>query len=478
MGLSGRRVKQRIPADPRNLAWADDAAKFGSNYLSKFGWDASKGLGVDGEGRTSHIKVSHKLDMLGIGAAHQMDPNGIAWKQNKDFENLLKRLNENIQDTTPAVEVNEVGGEEDRSPSDGSGMEKRKRKKDREGKSEEKAKKRRKKDVEGGEEREEATKDVEDAQISQEGAKAEAQTAPAKPFVPRNRAHRARAIASKAIASKSSAHISEILGIAPTPSMSSTASGSGTPNGGKLTPLDDGTTTLEKLTTSAKSVADYFKEKLLAKSSKSGTQTPTTPLVDFKQELEDSHDAPRGGLGASRMGLGIKAESLDTESQRIGLSKFSSLMSSAFLSATTTLVSDPSTEDPTPSGSDSSSCVKRENGETESVDDTKDGLARETKRREKKEKKRRRDAGESIEGSGHSSDNDSSQKGKGKEKKRRREVGAVAEDQADKHDSEVDRKSKKAKDTKGLVDVQEVTLSKEERRRLRKEKKACKESSL
>lgn len=31
--------------------------------------------------------------MLGIGAAHQRDPNGLAWKQNRDFENLLKRLN-------------------------------------------------------------------------------------------------------------------------------------------------------------------------------------------------------------------------------------------------------------------------------------------------------------------------------------------------------------------------------------------------
>lgn len=32
--------------------------------------------------------------MLGIGAAHRNDPDGIAWKQNKDFESLLKRLNE------------------------------------------------------------------------------------------------------------------------------------------------------------------------------------------------------------------------------------------------------------------------------------------------------------------------------------------------------------------------------------------------
>jgi Pin2-interacting protein X1 len=71
-----------------------DASRFGSEYLSKFGWDSSKGLGVAGDGRTSHIKVSHKLDMLGIGAANMHDPNGIAWKQNKDFENLLRRLNE------------------------------------------------------------------------------------------------------------------------------------------------------------------------------------------------------------------------------------------------------------------------------------------------------------------------------------------------------------------------------------------------
>ena len=111
MGLSGRKTKQRIPNDPRNLCWADgkvflyyvntlayrqtsDAARFGSNYLAKFGWDRSTGLGVSGEGRTSHIKVSQKLDLLGIGATQQKDPDGIAWKQNKDFERLLQRLND------------------------------------------------------------------------------------------------------------------------------------------------------------------------------------------------------------------------------------------------------------------------------------------------------------------------------------------------------------------------------------------------
>ncbi|KAI9462620.1 hypothetical protein F5148DRAFT_970719, partial [Russula earlei] len=94
MGLSGRKVKQRIGKDPRNLSWADDASRFGQAYLAKFGWDPSKGLGTSGEGRTSAIKASQKLDMFGIGMEHQNDPNGIAWRQNRDFENLLRRLNE------------------------------------------------------------------------------------------------------------------------------------------------------------------------------------------------------------------------------------------------------------------------------------------------------------------------------------------------------------------------------------------------
>lgn len=45
----------------------------------------------------THIKVQQKLDMMGIGAQHQRDPNGIAWKQNKEFEALLKRLNESAE---------------------------------------------------------------------------------------------------------------------------------------------------------------------------------------------------------------------------------------------------------------------------------------------------------------------------------------------------------------------------------------------
>ena len=70
-----------------------DANKFGAAYLAKLGWDPSRGLGVEGEGRTKALSVHQKLDMLGIGADHKNSAEGIAWKQNKDFENLLRRLN-------------------------------------------------------------------------------------------------------------------------------------------------------------------------------------------------------------------------------------------------------------------------------------------------------------------------------------------------------------------------------------------------
>ena len=49
--------------------------------------------------------------MYGIGAQHTTDPNGIAWKQNRDFENLLKRLN--------ADSEHPMGDEADPAPIDG-----------------------------------------------------------------------------------------------------------------------------------------------------------------------------------------------------------------------------------------------------------------------------------------------------------------------------------------------------------------------
>jgi len=285
MGLAGRKTKQRITADPRNLSWADDASRFGSSYLAKLGWDSSKGLGVAGEGRTSHLKVSQKLDMLGIGAAQKRDPNGIAWKQNKEFESVLARLNA----------ANEAL--EEKKPCD----EDKKRKLEDEG-DETKSKKRKKSKKSEGVEEVAVSEPVEEIK---------------KPYVPRVKAHRARALASKNLASKSAAAIAEILGVAPSTSTLSTSTTAQT--SGALTSLTDDNEPLEKLTTSTKSVADYFKERLAAKF---GTSTP--PSI-----TNNDTESPRGGLGSSRLQVKINSEQTS-----LSESMFSSLQSSSFLAAT------------------------------------------------------------------------------------------------------------------------------------------------
>jgi Pin2-interacting protein X1 len=128
--------------------------------------------------------------------------------------------------------------------------------------------------------------------------------------------HRARAINAKNISSKSAAHISEILGIAPILSHSSSAIDS-TELSGKLTSLTDPVET-EKITTSTKSVADYFKEKLNTRSSSATVSTLITS--------DEACDTPRMGLG-SRARLDIFTVTGEVEDQR-GSSKFSALSSS------------------------------------------------------------------------------------------------------------------------------------------------------
>ncbi|KAF5322352.1 hypothetical protein D9619_001715 [Psilocybe cf. subviscida] len=341
MGLSGRKVKQRIGADPRNLSWADDAARFGQNYLSKFGWDASKGLGAGGDGMKSHIKVSHKLDMLGIGAAQTKDPNGIAWKQNRDFESLLERLNKGLAEDAAASSAPDADGDNDKdadgeTPKEGEDKKKKKRKhketdeseSDRKEKKSKKSKKAEKDEVDA-----EKTVSVVSESVQVEEVVEVRKTV----VVPRHRAHRARAIAAKNISSKSAAHVSEILGIAPdstpTPPVDSE------PMTGKLTSVTETDALgMDKITTSTKSLADYFKEKLNARlgsgSGDSGSSTPSS------SRLDEEEDRPRGGIGSSRMLLEIRTETkVEEETQRVGLSKFSSLMSSQFLAAASSMSS-------------------------------------------------------------------------------------------------------------------------------------------
>lgn len=123
------------------------------------------------------------------------------------------------------------------------------------------------------------------------------------------------------------AAISEILGIAPsstTPSSSSTpanASSSTTPDGSNTPTPKDTHESLEKLTTSTKSLADYLKDKLAAKKSPLSTlphlSTSSTP--PNTETGRDDYDTPRGGLGMSRTSSRPADEGVGEQQARQGL---------------------------------------------------------------------------------------------------------------------------------------------------------------
>ncbi|KAK1229128.1 hypothetical protein PQX77_007798 [Marasmius sp. AFHP31] len=420
MGLSGRKVKQRIGADPRNLTWADDASKFGATYLAKFGWTSSQGLGVEGEGRTSHIKVSQKLDMLGIGAAQSKDPNGIAWKQNKDFENLLKRLNADN-------ETSQVSDLEDESEKEAE---------QKEGKKEKKEKKKRKREEEEDKEKKKKRKKSDAAEDTKSEAPTKESSAP---VVPRHRAHRARHIAAKSFASKSALAISEILGIASTPSSSQTTTVA-TPTG-TLTPIDS-EPPLEKLTTSTKSVSDYFKERLLAKSSSRSTPAQAVLTLDTDEprgglgssrinnvDSEDGQDdLPRGGLGASRA---LAISSGLATSQITTTSKFASMFAS-FTPATTS-----TTRDPEPAVSN-----------TQNEEDVE--LVEKKKRKEEKKKAKRRKEDLELEGQDTPNEDERAEKKRRKEERQKAKEDhtatvAAVDDEREKEEKRRKKKEKKEK---------------------------------
>ena len=121
------------------------------------------------------------------------------------------------------------------------------------------------------------------------------------------------------MSSKSAAHISEILGIAPTTHSSHSSE---EPQSGKLTSLTD-ELEIEKITTSTKSVADYFKEKLNARSS-STIVSGSTP-----RDSDDSYDTPRMGLGSrARLENLTAIGEVERETERMDLSTFPACSSS------------------------------------------------------------------------------------------------------------------------------------------------------
>lgn len=115
--------------------------------------------------------------MLGIGHAHQNSPDGIAWKQNRDFENLLKRLNglEGEGEKEGAVMSGFHRPREEEVKEDAG--EKRKRVGGDEGEVDEKEAKRRRKEEKAKRKEEKAKRKAEKA-AAKESSESEAEEAP------------------------------------------------------------------------------------------------------------------------------------------------------------------------------------------------------------------------------------------------------------------------------------------------------------
>ncbi|CED83594.1 Telomerase elongation inhibitor/RNA maturation protein PINX1 [Phaffia rhodozyma] len=97
MGLSERKVKQRIGNDPRNLQWRQDTTSFGAQYLLKAGHVPNTSLGLTADsGLINPIAVARKLDNSGIGVGRSRKEggtdNGGVGGAGSGLDALLKRL--------------------------------------------------------------------------------------------------------------------------------------------------------------------------------------------------------------------------------------------------------------------------------------------------------------------------------------------------------------------------------------------------
>ncbi|RDX46605.1 hypothetical protein OH76DRAFT_1465340 [Lentinus brumalis] len=450
MGLAGRKTKQRIPNDPRNLAWANDASKFGAAYLTKLGWDPSRGLGVSGEGRTTALSVNQKLDMLGIGADHKNSVEGMAWKQNKDFERLLARLNAAngngevqeeepmkidgfVRPTAKAESENEVApstkADGEAGAQDGEKKSKKKRKKgEQEDEGEERKKKRKK------------SKSSEDTSDAEESSKKDK-----KKKKQRDEAEEVDTPAATASPS-------------PAPFVPSTLPSRHTSTSGSDTPADAEQLKLQELTVSSKSVMDYFREKLAAKSNARVYGSAPTSGTDTPAE-DDYDERPRMGLGASKLRMEV-TQATETVEERRGLGGIGSGMRSSFAAmftsatATKTVVEEAVVE-----ASPTDEVVADEDSDEDQPKESKD-------KKEKKEKKSKKAKGKekaAVEeepaaaadaASDPASDEKAERKRRKEEKRRRKEAAAqataaavVADDTAAASDAE-EKEPKRKKDKK------------------------------
>lgn len=158
------------------------------------GWKSGQGLGLNGDGTTSHIKIAVKDDNLGIGASQKDAETG--WLNNsKSYQEVLDRLS--------------------KSHGSNSDDDEEKSKKSKKEKKSEKKKGKKKKDKKSSDKKVKKSKSEKKSKKSKSDESEESELdhseAESKPTVLKS-AHRAKFIRNKAVSSYSEAHLKEILG--------------------------------------------------------------------------------------------------------------------------------------------------------------------------------------------------------------------------------------------------------------------------
>jgi Pin2-interacting protein X1 len=120
--------------------------------------------------------------------------------------------------------------------------------------------------------------------------------------------HRAKFIRSKRMALTDATAMAEVLGISSSSALA-LAPTSSAPASSRVVDLE-----LEKITTSSKSVMDYFKEKLLAKTNPTSSVSST-----FYADVDEDDTPVRRGLGSSRARITLDSIDEDTPSRGLGL---------------------------------------------------------------------------------------------------------------------------------------------------------------
>lgn len=76
--------------DPNNTRWSNSSKSFGKAMLQKSGWTEGEGLGKSLDGVKTHVKVSRKDDVMGIG--YQAGVGEVWSAQSVGFADVLDRI--------------------------------------------------------------------------------------------------------------------------------------------------------------------------------------------------------------------------------------------------------------------------------------------------------------------------------------------------------------------------------------------------